>query len=160
MIAATILLCALGHLVRDGWPILGTTHGARLLGGFLCMLGGFLLTFAWPTTLLGAALYAGFYADFHHGEGQRARNPRDALALAISGISSLAPLAAAAYWALAPGAGWLWLAGLVKPAVWFAAWRLPIGWSRDPDGILQPTRLAAITWGACAGGLLALLSAL
>ncbi len=77
MALATISLCALGGLVRDGWPILGTTHGARALGGFCCVLGGFLATWDYTGALMGLALYGGFYADVWHGEGQRARGWMD-----------------------------------------------------------------------------------
>lgn len=157
MIAATILLCALAHLARDGFPPLGTTHGARALGGFLCALGGFLLTFEWQTTLMGFALYVGFYSDTWHGEGHRARGWRDVLPLIVSGCTSLLPLGLAAI-LINPFLGLVVLAGVVKPLIWFAAWHLPVTWSTDEQGLWQPTRVAAVTWGAGLGALLAALA--
>lgn len=38
IITATVILAfAIGHLVRDGWPALGSTHLARLFGGLWCV---------------------------------------------------------------------------------------------------------------------------
>lgn len=153
MVLATISLCALGHLVRDGWPILGSTHAARALGGFFCVLGGFLLTWDYTGALMGLALYMGFYADMEHGEGQRTRGWMDVPYLAVSGVTSLLPLAAASWWLYGPWFALVALAGLLKPPVWFAAWRtVPIDW--------QPTRIAAVTWGALCGGLIGLVNAI
>jgi len=154
VIAATILLCALGHLVRDGFPILNTTHGARALGGFLCTLGGFLLTWEWHGALLGFALYVGFYADMLHGEGQRGRGWVDVLPLIISGCTSLLPLGLASI-LINPFYGLVVFAGILKPLVWFGWWHLPIKWNPEAE-FFVPTRMAAITWGALTGLLLSL----
>lgn len=157
MIIATILLFALGHMIRDGIPPLGSTHAARGLGGFCCILGGFLLTWDWCGVLLGAAVYAGFYSDMLHGEGHRARGWKDVLPLSVSGMTSLAPLALAAALAVNPWLGLIVLAGAIKPPVWFAAWRLPVKWSGDPEGVWVPTRVAAVTWGAVVGVLIVII---
>lgn len=148
-----IALCAIGGLVRDGMPPLGSTHAARGLGGFLCVLGGFLTTWDWTGALLGFAVYLGFYTDCWHGEGMQARDWEDAGYLAVSGLTSLLPLAVASWWL--DGAWWVALVALAKPAIWFTAWRLPVKWSHDPEGFLVPTRIAAVTWGALVGGILA-----
>lgn len=149
MIIATILLSAIGHAVRDGAPPLGSTHAARGLGGFCCVLGGFLATWDWAGVLFGAAVYAGFYADMLHGEGHRARGWMDVPYLLVSGLTSVAPLALCAGWLY--GVYWVAAIGVLKPIIWFTAWHLPIKWSEDPEGFWVPTRVAAVTWGAVVG---------
>jgi len=57
MIIATIWLCVLGHIVRDGWPATGSTHAARGLGGLCCIMGGYLEALTWMEALLGAASF-------------------------------------------------------------------------------------------------------
>jgi hypothetical protein len=151
-----IAFTTLAHVIRDGLPALGSTHLARAAGGLAVTAGG-LLFFPWPTALvLGLAITAGFYTDMRHGEANKG-DWRDGI---ISGCASLTPIAAAAvglhmspWWAL------LVLAGLAKPPIWQLAWRLDPGrftkrvpaWAAP---LAEPTRVAAIMWGALVGGLL------
>lgn len=158
-----IPLVAIGYLIRDGFPALGSTHLARLAGGLWCIAAGALAWAGWHGCLLGLAIYAGFYSDMEHGEGHRARGWVDVPPLAISGVTSLLPLAlvmglnppALLHGFLMPdwlAAGVVLAAGLLlKPVIWFAAWEFPY-----PVGhrLLQPTRMAAIDFGAVIGALI------
>lgn len=151
-----VWLTALGHMIRDGWPPLGSTFLARLAGASVVGLG--LLLFAdWMTAaVLGLAILAGFYTDMQHGEA----NKGDWTAGIISGCTSLAPLVVAAaglhmslWWLAALGIG------AVKPLIWRAAWLLaPLQlYSSVPQRVadlLEPTRVAAAAWGAVVGGVL------
>ena len=151
-----IAFTALGHMIRDGFPALGLTLLARLAGG-LAVTAGCLLLSPWPAALvLGLAVYVGFYTDMQHGEA----NKGDWTAGTISGCTSLAPIAAAAaglhmspWWAL------IVLGGIVKPPVWQLAWALDPGrYAGMVPGwlarVTEPTRVAAIIWGAWVGVLL------
>jgi hypothetical protein len=139
---ACILLFAVGHVIRDGFPALGSTHGARALGAFSCLLGG-LCVLAWPqAALVGLGVLAGFYIDQKHAAGQQARGWSDAGWLTVSGITSIAPLALVT---LNP---WLLLIGLVKPGIWFAAWRIPFF---EDSSFWYPTRVSAGVFGAVIG---------
>src|SRR4051794_38402009 len=126
MIAAAALLFAFGHVIRDGWPALGSTHAARALGAVLCGLGAGLATASViDGAAIGAAVLAGFYLDSMHGEGQQARDWRDLRPLVVSGLTSVLPLAVALIFLRSPWCALLLLVGLVKPGIWFAAWRVP-----------------------------------
>jgi hypothetical protein len=141
-----ILAFAAGHCIRDGWPSLGTTHGARALGAFICALGAL-------DPLVGLAVFAGFYTDQKHGEGQSARGWGDVKYLLLSGITSSIPLMFLAFttevhFALLP------LVGLLKPGIWFAAWYVrPDRW----HPWLEPTRVSAIAFGGALGAAVAVL---
>lgn len=159
IIAAVIITFGAGHLVRDGWPALGSTHLARLFGGLWCVAGAALLSPGWDGVILGAAVYVGFYADMEHGEGHRTRGWIDVQPLLVSGLTSILPLSVAVAtrsWdierlELVVDLPTLAFA-LAKPAIWFACWRLPAEWwSDDPQGLWKPTRAAAVTWGAIVG---------
>jgi hypothetical protein len=156
MIAALcIALCAWGHVVRDGFPATGSTQLARLAGAFLCFAGALeMQPHGWHAAVLAGAVYAGFYADARHGDGQGADNWRSIGFLALSGVTSLGPLALIAALVVKGSAGFLCLAGLVKPPLWWSMWRLaPDRWW----AWAQPTRIAAGVFGMVVGGLLAAL---
>lgn len=149
----TILVCGLlfaaGGLVRDGTPSLGTTHGARALGAFLCGLGALVATgnfIVMGIAFLG--ILAGFYTDQKHGEGQQARDIEDAAWLAVSGFTSLVPLCVLAVVLLSPWCALVALAALTKPAIWFACWRV---FKADTVSFSQPTRVAALVFGFVVG---------
>lgn len=153
LIALCVLFFAFGHLVRDGWPALHSTHLARFGGAIWCFDG--LLAVADPNTafFLGAAVWAGFYFDMKHGDGQSATGWRDAGFLALSGVTSLVPLFLVAGGHLDLGAltytldfhyAPVLLLGLTKPAIWFAAWAInPARWWTPA----YPTRVAAVAFG-------------
>lgn len=151
-----IFLSAIGHVIRDGFPALGSTHLARLAGATVVGLGLLLFTDWMTAAVLGLAVLAGFYTDMQHGEA----NEGDWTAGIISGCTSLAPIAAAAI-GLHMSPWWLAALGIgaVKPLIWRAAWLLaPLQlytsvpqWVAD---LLEPTRVAAAAWGAVVGGVL------
>jgi hypothetical protein len=151
--ALCIFLFAWGHLYRDGYPATHSTHLARAIGGFMALAGAIgAIGPAWGAAV-GLAIWIGFYVDQKHGEGQNATGWRDVGFLALSGVTSL--LLAAAVLALRdvlayrdPWGGLFVLLGLVKPGIWFFWWRV------RPDRLwswLEPTRVAAINFGAFAG---------
>lgn len=143
---ACIVLFALGHLVRDGWPATGSTQLARAIGGGFAIAGA---AFASPhAVLLGLAVWAGFYADQKHGEGQRGATWKDAAYLTLSGVTSLVPLACAEAWFNGPWSFLLLAAGLLKAPIWFGWWHSPV---QQLGPWFQPTRLAALAFGALVG---------
>jgi hypothetical protein len=142
-------LVTLAHVIRDGWPDLrrltagklGTT-AARVFATLICAFAGGLIG-GLIGALLGLSIGIGFWADQKHGEGQEARGWRDAMWLSISGLTSLAPPALASGVLIEPWCVLICFAGLLKPAIWFAAWRLvPVR--------LYPTRVAAGGFGVVA----------
>lgn len=149
-LAACILLCAIGHLVRDGVPTTGSTQLARFLGAALCF-GGALCVHPWQAAALaGAAVYAGFYTDMKHGDGQGADTPASIAYLFLSGFTSLTPLAIVT----APHGIVLCLAvGAAKPPIWVLAWLGNV--SGKLPGV-YPTRVAATAFGAAVGVIVAL----
>jgi hypothetical protein len=161
--AFCIALFALGHLVRDGWPSLGTTHGARAAGMALCCFGVSFVHPDFAAALIGVGVWIGFYTDQKHGEGQQARGWADAGYLALSGVTSVLPLAVfvAAFDLLPAKFGnsgisgpyfeVLPLVGLAKPPIWFLAWFVrPDRWWPWAE----PTRASAILFGAVFGAAL------
>jgi hypothetical protein len=150
-----ILAFAAGSCVRDGWPSLGTTHGARALGALCCALGALCVFPLEHAAIIGGGVLAGFYGDQRHGEGQQARDLRDAGFLILSGVTSVLPLALlmglvtwdARWAALIP-------VGVVKPLFWFPAWEIrPDRW----HPWLEPTRVSAIAFGGALGAAVAVL---
>jgi hypothetical protein len=141
--AFVILLFAAGHLIRDGWPPLGTTHGARIIGAAVCGLGAALVAESLTAAITAGAVLAGFYFDRRHAEGQKAQTPADTDFLMLSGLTSVAPVVLLAPLAI--------LAGAAKPLVWRAAWAVV-----PESRWLSPTRVAAMTFGALIGLALAL----
>jgi len=154
-VIASVLFCAAGHLVRDGWPVLGSTHLARACGGLLCLAAALVVTGASLEGLLfGAAILVGFYTDMKHGEGNNATTLVDAGYLALSGATSITPLALAAW--LIPGGSWVAAlaipaAAILKPPVWFLARRI------NTYG-LPYTRVAAVAFGAAVGAALGVIA--
>lgn len=176
-IALCILLCVIGHLVRDGWPpwresldaigrarwpswlqrATNPTQLARIAGALWCTAGAALLHTWGDSLLIGAAVLTGFYTDMKHGEGQgpddtRAHTWHNAPFLLVSGLTSLLPLALLAHWLhwslWPPVLAW----GALKPSIWFFSWWLsPNRWW----GWLYPTRLAAMLFGALVGVIIA-----
>lgn len=151
---------ALGHMVRDGFPALGSTLAARLAGAGLVFLGCWLITDYLASVALAIAVGAGFYTDMQHGEASRG----DWTAGVISGCTSLTPLAAAAT-GLHMNLWWLAivLAGLAKPPIWQLAWWLDPGRYADDvpawaAPLTEPTRVAAIIWGALVGVILVIIA--
>lgn len=146
----------LGHMIRDGWPKLPRTFLARLAGGAAVTAGCLAVADATLALILGSAVFAGFYTDMRHGEGALADDWADWRDLAISGVTSLGPLIAAAAWLVSPWWGFGIAAGLLKPPIWIAAWELDPGrfaklvpaWAA---GLTEPTRIAAVAWGALVG---------
>ena len=136
-----ILLSILAHLIRDGLPPLGRTTYARLLGTILCVIGSLLTSYSWEGLVIGLAIGVGFWTDMKHGEGQQARNLKDAGWLLLSGVTSLLPLVIVSIYI---DTMWITilLAALVKPIIWFSAWRIVT---------VSPTRLAAGWWGLIVG---------
>src|SRR5690348_16751212 len=151
-VLAGVLLCAWGHDIRDGHPALGTTHGARALGGLACGLGAAALFGAsWPALAAWLGVWGGFYTDQKHGEGQANGGfLHDAPYLMLSGVTSWAPVAillGAALWltgahgaalrcAVLPALG-----GALKVGLWPFSYRVN---PADDSKIVGPTRLAAI----------------
>jgi hypothetical protein len=178
MTLACILLFVAGHLHRDGYPawkdmlarLVGTpfefvyhlsTQLARIFGAVLCGLGALMVHDCTMALAVGAAILAGFYFDMKHGAGQGATTWDDAGFLALSGFTSLIPLALVAIWFHGEPAAMLVLAGFTKPPIWFGWWsleghhgegRMTRLWSW-----LMPTRLAAMTFGGVIGAAVALL---
>ncbi len=169
--ALCILLCAVGHLVRDGWPsfrqletrlgadtwpawlrfILNPTQIARVTGGLLVFLGALAVHAIGTAALLAGAVLVGFWTDMKHGDGQSATGWRDAGYLLLSGVTSLVPLALAGWWIGGSTALLIMLIGLLKPPIWFGAWAVrPDRWWP----FLDPTRVGAILFGASVGALL------
>jgi hypothetical protein len=145
--ALCILLFAVGHLIRDGLPGTGSTHLARAIGAFFCMAGASAVLAPVPAVLVGLAVVAGFYFDRKHGEGQNARSAADTEFLMLSGLTSVAPLVLLVPWAV--------LAGVAKPPVWIAAWKVV-----PERRWLSPTRAAATVFGALIGAAVALVPVL
>lgn len=168
-----ILLCALGHLHRDGYPawrvilrpLVGGPFGwlqslstqlARLCGGALCTMGCLCLYPDRHGAILGALITLGFWADQKHGEGQGGSSASDASFLMISGMSSLFPLANYA-------GIFVMYAGLAKVPIWFFWWGMQRRFAIDrylrvlntggpeKESLFVPTRLAAATFGALVG---------
>lgn len=176
--AVCIGLFALGFLNRDGFPATGETQLARFVGAFWCMGGAAAVLSPVAAFAVGLAIWLGFYTDQKHAEGQQARDWKDAGYLALSGVTSLTPLVVALSTRFLDGgaAGWLVglafvvdlkvaaigaLVGLVKVPVYFAAWRLfgenENGQRVPPFGWAQPTRIAAIVFGAVVGAAVSVL---
>ncbi len=165
MTALCILLFAIGGLVRDGYPPLHSTHGARALGATFCLAGA-LLVLPWlKAVLVGLGVWAGFYEDALHAAGQGPDNtwisarhnlPR----LLVSGLTSVLPVALIGWWLIQERWGFLEFAGLAKPVIWPVAWYIlpKSGLTRylilPPDyqeSFFAPTRIAAMTFGAVIG---------
>jgi hypothetical protein len=147
-----IALFAAGHLMRDGSPPLHSTHLARALGAFFCLAGASAVLAPWPAVLIGLAILAGFYTDQKHGEGQQARGWTDAAYLALSGVTSLAPLDLVV-WAVTGNGFPIAIVGLAKPPIWFLCRYI------GPDRFwapAYPTRVAATVFGAVIGLVIAL----
>lgn len=145
-----LLLFIIGHVIRDGFPSFGPgeTTLARTVGGLACAAGGSMISFSIWGALAGLCVGIGFWVDHDHAEGQQARNLSDAFYLAISGISSLIPLALMLLvWHWPNFYNLLVLAfGLAKIPIWFGCWAVV------PQGpILQPTRVAAGLFGLTVG---------
>ena len=151
MIAAW--LAALGHMIRDGFPALGSTLAARLAGA-AAVFAGLLFVADWMmAAALALAVLAGFYTDMRHGEA----NKGDWTAGIISGCTSIAPIAITAA-ALHFNLWWLFAISIggLKPLIWQAAWRLDPGRFADrvpawAAPITEPTRIAAAGWGIVVG---------
>jgi len=148
-----IFFSALGHMIRDGFPALGSTLAARLAGATVVFVGLLIVTDWMMAAASALAVLAGFYTDVQHGEA----NKGDWTAGIVSGCTSLAPVAVTAA-ALAFNVWWLLIVvlGVTKPLIWQAAWRLDPGRfaKRVPPWavpITEPTRVAAIMWGAQVG---------
>ncbi len=150
---AAVLLCAVGHLFRDGTPPLGSTQIARAVAGVFCVVGALLLFPLWVGVAFGLAVWVGFYSDQQHAKGQQARGWQDAGWLAVSGVTSLAPIAIVAMLTLQPWAWLVFLAGALKPAIWFGAYEVVSQKN-------YPTRPAAVAFGALVGVVLVGLSTL
>jgi hypothetical protein len=151
-VAVCIALCAMGHIFRDGWPATRSTHLARLGGGFWCLGGALAVDPGWHAPVYAAAVWLGYYFDMKHGEGQGADNWASMGFLALSGVTSLALVAGAAAWLDGPWWALVALAGLAKSAIW------PLCWRVKPDrwwAWAQPTRIAAATFGAVVGAIIA-----
>jgi hypothetical protein len=157
-IAACVALFFAGHVVRDGWPALHSTHGARALGATLCATGVFALSLdPLIAGIIFAGIFVGFYTDCEHGAGQGADNAKSYLFLLISGVTSLLPLAVALDFSLPQSIAFQYFAlagvGLVKPPIWGLAW---LGLRGRTDWFV-PTRIAAGAFGALIGAALAVL---
>lgn len=135
--ALCILLVGFAHLVRDGWPATGSTQLARFLGGALCFAGA-LAVHSWQVAaVMAGTVWLGFYLDMKHGDGQGADNWASAGYLALSGVTSLFPLALVTHW-------WLAMFGIVKVPIWFGCWHVP-------QRFIYPTRVAAVSFGVVVG---------
>jgi hypothetical protein len=167
-VALCIVIFALGHMFRDGWPALHTTHGARALGAVTCMLGAVFVA-PYQAPIIGFGVWVGFYFDMKHGEGQ---GPDDSMGeidhnlpfLALSGLTSLIPLTAAMVWFIGAHRWPLVFIGLAKPVIWPLCWyALPRSglmrrWILNAAGesFFAPTRIAAMSFGAAIGAAVAL----
>jgi hypothetical protein len=163
-IIACIILCAAGHLFRDGWPPTGGDALPRIGGGFLCGLGVALVVWSaggsWfiPPAIWGG-IAIGFYIDQDHAAGQSASGWSNVLYLTISGLTSMAALAIAAVLIFSPSleaTKWdmgleVLAVGFAKPPIWFGCWFVNPArfWT-----FLAPTRVAATIFGAVVGGVL------
>lgn len=168
------LASAGGHLVRDGTPPLGSTTLARVTGALAPGLAVapcfWVITRDWKMAAIAGGglamqLLASYYLDQKHGEGQEFGRPgssdTDAGAYAaISGTSSMMALLATSIGLFAHtreldfllfGVACLTLGMIGKPAVWWLSWKIIPRPKRD--AALQPTRLAAVVWGALFGAL-------
>lgn len=146
--AFCVALFSLGHCFRDGWPATGHTHLARLGGAILCGLGA-CFSGGWEYGLIvGSAIWAGFYFDMKHGDGQGADNLKSFLFLALSGLTSLVPLAIALGFYSTPIYFALPLVGVAKDAIWPLCWKSGID-RLDPGH--AAIRLAAILFGGLIG---------
>jgi hypothetical protein len=160
LLLLTILLFAVGHMIRDGWPTLNSTQAARALGAFVCFLGAWATLPIMLAAVVGAAVLVGFYCDTDHAEGQGPWNGNwsNALYLSISGVTSMAPLAVAlTLWHMDAWYLVLLCLGFLKPPIWF------FWWTFNPNNywsFLQPTRLAAMTFGASVGAAAAMSTAI
>ncbi len=147
---------ALGHMIRDGWPPLGSTFLARLAGAAVIGLGLAFITDWIVAGVLALAVLAGFYTDAKHGEA----NKGDWTAGIISGTTSLAPLAiVTACLAWSPWLALIVVVGVLKPIIWQLSWGLePLRWRpwvpEWAEQVLEPTRIAALMWGAIVGAIL------
>lgn len=180
--ALCIALAMLGHMIRDGYPsfqeleapLLASTrwweraiyHTKRVqymtLSGFCCFLGAWANHPLRVAAVLGAAVLLGMFLDQKHAAGQGPDATWAELAhnlryLAISGTTSIAWLACAVGYL---GHDWRTAAavlasGLTKCAIWPAAWAAALD-QRTGWWFLQPTRVAAMSFGAVIGALLAL----
>lgn len=155
-----IAFTAIGHMIRDGFPALGSTHAARLAGGAAVFLGLWIVTGWVEAAILAAAVTAGFYTDAQHGEANRG----NWVAGTISGCTSIAPLAVAAA-GLHMNLWWLLVlvVGALKPPIWQAAWAIePYRWRvwvpEWAEPLFEPTRVAAVAWGVTVGGVLCAVS--
>lgn len=149
LIFLACLACfAFAHVIRDGWPPLGSTLYARLSGTCFCLLGGLLASFSWVGLASGLAVGIGFWTDMKHGEGARAQDNIDLEYLFISGITSLAPLILLLAIVISPWMLLLSLAAFKKPPIWLCAWKWESLVLRD---WYVPTRAAALTWGVWVG---------
>lgn len=151
MIAAWFV--ALGHMIRDGFPALGSTFAARMAGAAVVFVGLLFVADWMMAAALALAVLAGFFTDMRHGEA----NKGDWADGIISGCTSLVPIAMTAA-ALHFSLWWLFIAvlGVLKPLIWQAAWRLDPGRFADrvPTWALpltEPTRIAAVGWGVMVG---------
>lgn len=159
--AVCIGLFALGFLNRDGFPATGETQLARFVGAAWCAAGASAVLPPSLAFAVGLAIWLGFYTDQKHAEGQQARDWKDAGYLALSGVTSLAPLALVGAWLFGLPYLALALVGPAKVPVYFAAWRLfgenENGQRVPPFGWAQPTRIAAIVFGAVVGAAVSVL---
>lgn len=162
---ASILLFALGSMVRDGFPdfktmlrgLVGTrwewvyhlsTHWARISGALLCGLGAGLTHDPEYGVIVGAAILAGFYLDSGHASGQGADNLKSFGYLALSGTTSLIPLALALGFYADRNYFFLPILGLAKDVIWPLAWKSGID---EIDPGKAAIRTAAIIFYALIG---------
>jgi len=137
----------LGFIIRDGWPNLGSTFWARILGGLVCSISLSIINWLcdyysfWCMIALIFSVIIDFYLDQKHGEGQRARNSKDFKWLLVSGLSSVV---ATVLVLIAFGhynrAGLLIAFGFFKPSYWKLCW----AWIPEEK---TPTRYAAGIFG-------------
>lgn len=138
-------------VLRDGWPSFGPgrTQLCRIVSALICVAGGYLAVPNWTGAAYGLAVGLGFWTDRDHANGQQARDAEDALWLAVSGATSVVVLALLSGWLINPrvGIGVFAAGAVIKPLVWFAAWR---AFSPGTHWAV-PTRMAAGTFGALLG---------
>lgn len=155
MIVLSLLSAAAGFVIRDGWPALGSTNLARLVGLVFLVIAAGAAGLGPHQFILGVAAGLGFWADRLHAEGQQARNAHDDLMLLVSGLTSFVPLAAAFFYFHQFQFMWFTLGvACLKPVIWTLAW-----WAWRRAGESQstwfvPTRVAAMALGVCMGALL------
>lgn len=150
-----VWLTALGHMIRDGFPALGSTHLARAAGGAVVFAGAWVFAPLPLAIILAAGVWLGFYTDALHGEA----NEGNWFAGIVSGCTSILPLTILL--AAALSAWWLFVLplGVLKPLIWQAAWAVePLRWRvwvpEWAERIFEPTRVAAVAWGVLVGGVL------